>query len=141
MLVILDIEICSSQWYLMHMKDYDIIVLTAANEAQAGGYRKQLEWRRENGLIPENTHSLVIADPGGRRVGSLGSTLFVLSELADYLLESRKAASFEDLFRGLSYPGLSLRGRQSPDTSLYSPGKGFHPCAFCFRNRRASGTF
>ncbi|MDR2849214.1 MAG: hypothetical protein LBW77_01530 [Verrucomicrobiota bacterium] len=60
---------------------FDLLVLTAANEAQAQGYRAQLAWRRENGLIDPATRTLVIADPGGRRVGSLGATLHVLNEI------------------------------------------------------------
>jgi fucokinase len=60
---------------------FDILVLTAANEAQAEGYRAQLAWRRENGLLDPATRAVVIADPGGRRVGSLGATLNVLAQL------------------------------------------------------------
>ena len=62
-------------------KDFDVIVLTAANEAQAAGYRAQLAWRRERGLIPAGTRTLVLADPGGRRVGSFTATLNVLAHL------------------------------------------------------------
>ena len=51
---------------------FDLIVVTAANEAQAGGYRTQLAGR--GGF-------LVVADPGGRRVGSLGATVNVLRKL------------------------------------------------------------
>ncbi len=65
------------------MKPFDVLVLTAANEAQAQGYRAQLAWRRANGLLAPGTQALVITDPGGRRVGSLGATLNVLAELAE----------------------------------------------------------
>lgn len=65
------------------MRDFDVLVLTAANEAQAEGYRAQIGWRRENGLLPGHTEALVFADPGGRRVGSLGATLNVLAALAE----------------------------------------------------------
>jgi len=84
------------------MKSYDIIILTAANEAQAGGYREQLRWRRESGLIPRATKYLVISDPGGRRVGSLGATFNVLAELAVILQESceSSSATMEELFTG-----------------------------------------
>jgi len=61
---------------------FDILVLTAANEAQADGYRAQLAWRRANGLIHPDTETRVITDPGGRRVGSLGATLNVLAQVA-----------------------------------------------------------
>ena len=48
---------------------FDLVVLTAANEAQAKGYRAQLKGRK---------NVLVVADPGGRRIGSLGATVRVL---------------------------------------------------------------
>ena len=49
---------------------YDLVIVTAANEAQASGYRAQL--RSAGGRF------LVIPDPGGRRVGSLGATVNAL---------------------------------------------------------------
>lgn len=52
---------------------FDLIVVTAANEAQAKGYREQLRGR---------AGYLVVADPGGRRVGSLGATVNVLRKLS-----------------------------------------------------------
>ena len=61
---------------------FDVIVITAANEAQAAGYREQIAWRRANGFFDDRTDVLVVPDPGGRRVGSLGATLNVLVELA-----------------------------------------------------------
>ncbi len=48
---------------------FDLIVVTAANAAQAKGYREQTKGR--NGI-------LVVPDPGDRRVGSLGATVNVL---------------------------------------------------------------
>ena len=65
------------------MQNFDILILTAANEAQAEGYRAQLAWRCANGLIPPGTETRVITDPGGRRVGSLGATLNVLAQVED----------------------------------------------------------
>jgi len=35
------------------MKPYDICVITAANSHQAKGYRKQLEWRKDQGFLPD----------------------------------------------------------------------------------------
>ena len=46
------------------MTPFDILVLTAANEAQASGYRAQLGWRQANGLLDPATRVLVITDPG-----------------------------------------------------------------------------
>ena len=51
---------------------YDLIVVTAANKAQARGYRVQLRGRK---------NFLVVPDPGDRRVGSLGATVNVLRKL------------------------------------------------------------
>ncbi len=66
----------------MNSNTFDMLILTAANEAQADGYRAQLAWRRANGLIHPDTETRVITDPGGRRVGSLGATLNVLAHVA-----------------------------------------------------------
>ena len=52
---------------------FDLVVVTAANDAQASGYRAQL--RGESG------RHLVIPDPGGRRVGSLGATVNALRRI------------------------------------------------------------
>lgn len=51
---------------------FDYIVITAANEAQARGYRAQTKNRPE---------VKVISDPGGKRVGSLGATVNLLKRL------------------------------------------------------------
>lgn len=51
---------------------FDKIVVTAANEAQARGYRAQTRGDRR---------VTVIADPGGKRVGSLGATVNALRKL------------------------------------------------------------
>ena len=51
---------------------FDLVVITAANAAQARGYRAQLKGR---------AGYRVVADPGGRRVGSLGATVNVLRHL------------------------------------------------------------
>lgn len=54
------------------MERFDLIVVTAANAAQAKGYRAQLRGRKNFVAVP---------DPGGRRVGSLGATVNVLRKL------------------------------------------------------------
>ncbi len=70
---------------MLHQRPaFDVVVLTAANEAQAQGYRAQLNARRTSGLLDERTEYLVIADPAGRRVGSGTSTLVVLAELSGH---------------------------------------------------------
>ena len=61
---------------------WDYLVVTAANEAQAAAYRVQIERRQRDGRLPRQTRCLVIADPGGERVGCGGATLNVLREIA-----------------------------------------------------------
>lgn len=61
---------------------WDICVLTASDERQAAVYQRQLDWRREAGLLPARTRFMVIPDPAGRRIGSGGATLRVLADLA-----------------------------------------------------------
>ena len=61
------------------MSRFDIIVVSAANEAQARGYRAMVA--SLVGSLAEKI--LVVPDPGGRRVGSLGSTVGILRQLGD----------------------------------------------------------
>ena len=51
---------------------FDRVIVTAANKAQAEGYKAQLEGRAAYSVIP---------DPGDRRVGSLGATVNALRRL------------------------------------------------------------
>jgi fucokinase len=60
---------------------WDVCVLTASDERQAGIYRRQLALRREAGLLPSHTRFEVLADPAGERIGSGGATLRVLAML------------------------------------------------------------
>ena len=53
---------------------FDLVIVTAANKAQARGYEAQL--RGAGGRY------LVIPDPGDRRVGSLGATVNALRIVA-----------------------------------------------------------
>ena len=54
--------------------EYDLVIVTAANKAQARGYRAQ--------LCASSRDFLVIPDPGDRRVGSLGATVNALRTIA-----------------------------------------------------------
>lgn len=63
-------------------QSWDWLVVTAASEAQAATYRAQIDQRMAAGQLPRQTRYLVIADPGGKRVGSGGATLNVLREIA-----------------------------------------------------------
>ena len=74
------------------MTRFDHILLTAANERQARGYRSQVAWRRDHGLIPAGTQVHVLPDPSGRRVGSLGATLNAFRHLARILASGKHPA-------------------------------------------------
>ena len=58
---------------------FDLIVVTAANAAQAKGYRAIVAPMR--GRLADDI--VVVPDPGGKRVGSLGSTVEVLRKIGD----------------------------------------------------------
>ena len=58
---------------------FDVLVVTASNEAQARGYRAMVA--PLVGALAKKI--LVVPDPGGKRVGSLGSTVGVLKKLGD----------------------------------------------------------
>lgn len=61
---------------------WDAVVLTAANPSQAAAYRRELEHRRELGLLARECECWVLPDPPGPRVGSGGATLLALEALA-----------------------------------------------------------
>ncbi len=69
----------SLSYYLNILKTgahtWDYVILTASNEAQAKGYRAQIEARLTAGQLPVSTHYAVLPDPDGKRVGSGGATL------------------------------------------------------------------
>ncbi len=60
---------------------WDYLILTASNEPQAQAYESQLGARVAAGRLPEVRAALVEADPGGRRIGSGGSTLRCLARV------------------------------------------------------------
>jgi fucokinase len=54
---------------------WDYLIVTASNDRQAEAYRSQLDLRKKLGRIPQAKRVLAVADPGGIRVGSGGSTI------------------------------------------------------------------
>ena len=62
-----------------------VIIVTAANEAQAVAYRGELEQRRSQ--FPPDTVLLAVSDPRGSRIGSGGGTLNALVAAHDELGE------------------------------------------------------
>ena len=84
------------------LKEYNVCVITAANNYQAKGYQEQLRWRKDRGVLPENTEFLVFADPRGKRIGSGGSTIYVLYRLLEHFChtDNGKYQSPHELFKG-----------------------------------------
>jgi fucokinase len=67
---------------------WDFVVLTAANEKQAQGYRQELALAERavgptGAFFPAIQRTLVVPDPPGRRAGSGGATLAVLRALSE----------------------------------------------------------
>jgi len=71
---------------------WDWVILTAASEAQAEWYSIALGPVRHRGALAAATQTLVVPDPGGRRIGSGGATLHALRAAAarDPALASRR---------------------------------------------------
>ena len=108
---------------------WDYIVLTASNEQQAEGFRRQIAERE--GFLPAKTKFAVIPDRGGKRVGSGGATLSVVR----YLHEQE--GSFENL-RVL----VIHSGGDSKRVPQYSAlGKLFSPVPHELPNGRSSTLF
>ncbi|MHC5114245.1 MAG: fucose pyrophosphorylase domain-containing protein [Planctomycetota bacterium] len=53
-------------------------MITAASRAQARGYAAELRARRRDGRLEATRRTLIVPDPGGRRIGSGASTLLAL---------------------------------------------------------------
>ena len=105
---------------------WDIVVLTAANEKQAEGYRQELAIRQRSvgyagAFFPPIQKNIVVADPPGRRAGSGGATLGVMQELRRQLHVS--SADLRHLRILLIHSGGA-----SQRLPMYSPlGKIFSP--------------
>lgn len=124
------------------MKPYDHVVLTAANEGQARGYRIQVECRRREGLFHPATDVHVVPDPGGRRVGSLGATLHALRHLAGIRRGVCPAArDLADLFRGQRVLICHSGGDSRRLPAYAAQGKVFAPMPTLARNGRPAALF
>jgi len=70
--------------------EWDYLIITASNDEQAGAYRSLIDLRKSLGLINGVKRVLVVADPGGRRVGSGGSTVHCLLHILNLELGARR---------------------------------------------------
>ena len=114
---------------LKNFPKWDYVILTASNEQQAEGFRRQIEDRQD--VLPASTKFVAIPDRDGRRVGSGGATLEVLK----YLHEQE--SSFENL-RVL----VIHSGGDSKRVPQYSAlGKLFSPVPHQLLNGRSSTLF
>ena len=73
---------------LKNFPRWDYVILTASNDQQAEGFRRQIEERKE--YLPAGTRFAAIPDRGGERVGSGGATLEVLKYLHEQEGDFRK---------------------------------------------------
>ena len=114
---------CLEEYRRSLLPDYgtvwDFVILTASSEAQAEVYRAQIDHRLRCGALPTRTQYAVIPDPDGRRVGSGGATLNVLSYIV-------RQTGRED-FRGLRILTIHSGGdsKRVPQYSVL--GKLFSP--------------
>ena len=113
-------------------ESWDYFVVTASNDAQAATYESQLALRREFGMLAGVRNVLVVADPGGKRVGSGGSTICCLAEIAARELAARPAgatgpAAWESIFRRLRILILHAGGDSRRLPAYGSCGKLFIP--------------
>lgn len=70
--------------------EWDYLIITASNNKQAEVYRSLIDLRKSLGLISRVKNVLVVADPGGRRVGSGGSTVHCLLQILNLELRTRR---------------------------------------------------
>ena len=63
------------------MPGFDLLVLTVANDVQRRYAERMLDLRMRLGALPAGLDAIVVADPGGRRIGSGGSTLLCMQAI------------------------------------------------------------
>lgn len=108
---------------------WDYVILTASNEQQAEGFRKQLETRKKE--LPARTHFAVIPDEGGVRVGSGGATLSVI----------RYIRQREESFEGLRILVIHSGGDSKRVPQYSALGKLFSPVPHELPNGERSTLF
>lgn len=91
---------------------WDYLIVTASNEAQAEAYRSQLELRRRWGVLSMVNQVLVVADPGGQRVGSGGSTVYCLIQIVNQELQRPSGSRDSRQLRNIAEAAFILRRRR-----------------------------
>ena len=72
---------------------WDYLIVTASNDLQAKAYKKQLKLRFDLGLFTGIDRFMVIPDPGGKRIGSGGSTIYSLLSILNHEMHERGSHS------------------------------------------------
>jgi len=113
------------------LNQWDYLIVTASNEAQARAYESQLKVRQDMGLLSSVRNVMVVPDPGGKRIGSGGSTLYCLMEVLNKKLGRSATAvgpdAWEKILRGLRIL-IVHAGGDSRRLPAYGPcGKIFIP--------------
>ncbi len=113
------------------LNQWDYLIVTASNDAQAKAYESQLKIRQDLGLLGNVRNVIVVPDPGGKRVGSGGSTLYCLMEVLRRELDGQLRAAgpdeWEEIFGYLRILVLHAGG-DSRRLPAYGPcGKIFVP--------------
>jgi galactokinase/mevalonate kinase-like predicted kinase len=105
------------------MRLFDVVLITASSERQAGAFRTLIARRQTHGLYPRELTFEVVADPPGGRIGTGGGTLWALERLLAQQPENERE-SFFDRQRIL----LIHAGGESRRLPAYAPeGKLFAP--------------
>ncbi len=101
---------------------WDYVILTASNEAQAKGYRAQIEARLDAGQLPKQAHYAVLPDRDGKRVGSGGATLGAILYVKEAEEKKGSADPFDRKILVIHSGGDSKRVPQySACGKLFSP--------------------
>jgi fucokinase len=113
------------------LNQWDYLIVTASNEAQARAYESQLKVRKDLGFLSSVRDVMVVPDPGGKRIGSGGSTLYCLMEVLNQQLERSATARgpevWEKILRSLRIL-IVHAGGDSRRLPAYGPfGKIFIP--------------
>ncbi|UCG55659.1 MAG: hypothetical protein JSU70_12410 [Phycisphaerales bacterium] len=113
------------------LNQWNYLIVTASNDAQAKAYESQLRIRQDLGLLSDAQEAIVVADPGGKRIGSGGSTLFCLMEVLNRRLRAKaqraSRKSWEQVLRNLRIL-IVHAGGDSKRLPAYGPcGKIFIP--------------
>lgn len=114
---------------------WDYIILTASDENQAEGYRKQIEERKD--FLPSKTHFAIIPDEGGKRVGSGGATLSVLK----YIYEREQKITGQGHFDHLRVLVIHSGGDSKRVPTYSALGKLFSPVPHKLPDGRSSTLF